>query len=173
MKCEELGPWPALFTLHSSLFTRIGLPPLFTLHSSLFTRVGLAVATLAAFALRVWDLAGLGDLDFDEQASSFIGSMPPPDMLRYLLGAPFEHPPFFYFLFHGWLAAAGDSETAMRVFSALLGTAAVPLVGVTVGSAAGPRAGLVASAIMAVAPLHVFYSRDARMYPLLDRKSVV
>jgi hypothetical protein len=118
--------------------------------------------------LRLWGIEGLGDLDFDEQASFFIGSMPPREMLVYLLAAPFEHPPLFYLLFHGWLAAVGGSETAMRVFAVLPGTLAVPVVGSAVGRIAGPRTGIAAAIVLALAPLHVYYSRDARMYSLLS-----
>src|SRR5438309_2358679 len=95
-------------------------------------RLTLAAITLLAFGLRMAGLARWGDLDFDEQASFFIGSMAPPDMLRYLLGALFEHPPLFYLLFHGWLAAVGGNETAMRMFAVIPGTLAVPLLGFAV-----------------------------------------
>ena len=129
--------------------------------------LGLALVTAAAFGLRVIGIGNLGDLDFDEQASFFIGSMPPGEMVAYLVRAPFEHPPAYYLLLHVWLAATGPSEAAMRLFSVLLGTLAVPLVGLAAGRMGGPRAGLVASIALAVLPLHVFYSRDARMYPFL------
>ncbi len=138
-----------------------------------FARLGITAATIVAFGLRMYGIGELGDLDFDEQASFFIGSMPPPEMLRYLLGAPFEHPPFFYLLFHVWLSLAGGSETAMRVFPVLPGTLTVPLVGVLAARIAGPRAGVVAAWVLAVAPLHVYYSRDARMYSLLGLLTVL
>src|SRR5439155_13019104 len=120
-----------------------------------------------AFGLRVVGLEVLGDLDFDEQASYFIGSMPPAEMLGYLLAAPFEHPPLFYLVFHLWLSAVGGTETAMRLFSVLVGTLTVPIVGLAAARAASPRAGMAAALLLAIAPLHVFHSRDARMYPLL------
>ena len=127
----------------------------------------LGAVTLVAFALRVAGLDAWGSLDFDEQASFFIGSMAPGDMLRYLLGAPFEHPPLFYLLFHAWLAAAGGSETAMRLFAVVPGTLAVPLLGFAVARVSDTRTGIIAAAALALAPLHVFHSRDARMYTLL------
>jgi hypothetical protein len=134
---------------------------------------GIGAATLVALALRVWGIGDLGDLDFDEQASFFIGSMPPPEMLGYLLRQPFEHPPLFYLLFHVWLAAVGGSETAMRVFAVLAGMITVPLVGVAVARMGGARAGTVAAWFLAIAPLHVYYSRDARMYSLLGLLTAV
>ncbi len=133
----------------------------------------IAGATLVAFALRIWGIGDLGDLDFDEQASFFIGSMPPLEMLRYLVSAPFEHPPLFYLLFHVWLLAAGGSETAMRVFPVIPGTLTVPLLGLVIGRIAGGRAGGVAAWSLALSPLHVYYSRDARMYSLLGLFTVI
>lgn len=127
----------------------------------------IGAATLAALALRLWGIGDLGDLDFDEQASFFIGSMPPAEMLAYLLRQPFEHPPLFYLLFHLWLGAVGGSEVAMRLFAVVPGVAAVPLVGAAAARVAGARAGAVAAWFLAAAPLHVYYSRDARMYSLL------
>jgi hypothetical protein len=129
--------------------------------------IAIVAATLFSLALRVWGIADLGDLDFDEQASYYIGAMPPHEMLAYLLRQPFEHPPLFYLLFHAWLAVAGGSETAMRLFAVVPGALTVPIVGVAVARVAGGRAGTVAAWVLAVAPLHVYYSRDARMYSLL------
>ncbi len=136
-------------------------------------RLWIAAATLVAFGLRIYGIGDLGDLDFDEQASYFIGSMPPPEMLRYLLGAPFEHPPLFYLLFHVWLTLVGGSETAMRIFPVLPGTLTVPLLGLITARIAGSPAGGVAAWALAVSPLHVYYSRDARMYSLLGLLTVV
>jgi hypothetical protein len=120
-----------------------------------------------AFLIRVWGLSSLGDLDFDEQASYFISSMPLSDMLAYVASAPFEHPPVYYALFHFWLQLVGGSEVAMRLSSVLVGTATVPMVGMLLTRAASTRAGYVGAATLAILPLHVYYSRDARMYPFL------
>ena len=133
----------------------------------------LAIVTLGALALRLVGLDAQGDLDFDEQATAFIGSMPPLEMVVYLTGRPFEHPPLFYLLFHAWTRFVGEGETAMRLLSVLLGTVTVALVGALTARAAGAGAGLIAAAALAVSPLHVFYSRDARMYPLLGLLMVV
>jgi hypothetical protein len=133
----------------------------------------LAVVTLVALALRLVGLDALGDLDFDEQATAFIGSMPPLEMVVYLTGRPFEHPPLFYLLFHVWTRFVGEGETAMRLLSVLLGTVTVALVGALTARAAGAGPGLVAAVALAISPLHVYYSRDARMYPLLGLLMVV
>jgi 4-amino-4-deoxy-L-arabinose transferase-like glycosyltransferase len=122
--------------------------------------------TLAALALRLWRLPALGGFDWDEAATVYIAARPVPDLLAYLRGAPFEHPPLYYLLAHAWLTF-GHEETVLRALSAILGAVAVPLVGLLGAALFDRRAGLLAAALLACAPAHVFYSRDARMYPLL------
>ncbi|HZS02865.1 MAG TPA: glycosyltransferase family 39 protein [Chloroflexota bacterium] len=126
----------------------------------------LAGLTLAALALRLWRLPALGGFDWDEAATVYIAARPVPDMLSYLRGAPFEHPPLYYLLAHAWLAL-GQDEAVLRSLSALLGALAVPLLGLLGAALYGRGVGLLAAALLAAAPAHVFYSRDARMYPLL------
>lgn len=80
-------------------------------------------------------------------------------------------PPLYYGLV-GWiLRLFGDSDAAMRWPSVLFGVAAVPLVyGLArrlFGASTGRGAGLAAALVLAVHPLHVFTSREARVYPLL------
>jgi len=55
----------------------------------------------------------------------------------------------------------------LRLLSVLLGAATVPLAGALGAELFDRRAGLVGAALLALAPAHIFYSRDARMYPLL------
>src|SRR5918912_3546877 len=134
--------------------------------------LGLGGLTLAALGLRLWRLPALGGFDWDEAATVYIAARPVPDLLAYLRGAPFEHPPLYYLLAHAWLGLGSD-ETTLRLLSALLGALAVPLLGLLGAELAGRRAGLLAAALLAVAPAHVFYSRDARMYSLLALLGVV
>lgn len=129
-------------------------------------RAGLLALFLLALALRLWRLGDLGGFDWDEVATVYIAARPLPDLLAYLRGAPFEHPPLYYLLAHGWLRLGAD-ETTLRSLSALLGALTVPLLGLVAARIGGPRVGLLAAGLLAIAPAHVFYSRDARMYPLL------
>lgn len=68
-----------------------------------------------------------------------------------------------------WLAmpVLGDSETALRLPSALLGFAAVLLMYPLGSVMAGRSAGLAAAALLAVSAFHIWYSTEARMYALL------
>ena len=77
------------------------------------------------------------------------------------------HPPVYYETLHFWMKLFGDSPTAVRFYSVLLG---VLTVGAVFGLARdwfGARAGLAAALITAVAPFHVQYSQETRMYALL------
>jgi 4-amino-4-deoxy-L-arabinose transferase-like glycosyltransferase len=76
-------------------------------------------------------------------------------------------PPLYYLLQRGWVALFGESEAAFRSLSALLGAA---FVGAAIGfgrTLFGATAGLWTGALAALAPLHVYYSQEARPYALL------
>jgi mannosyltransferase len=76
------------------------------------------------------------------------------------------HPPLYFLLLWPWVKL-GDSETLLRLPSALLGIASLPLLYRLGRSLAGAREGLVAMAFLAVSPFHVMYSQEARSYSLL------
>ena len=76
------------------------------------------------------------------------------------------HPPFYYIVMWAWTRCFGTSAWSMRVPSALLGTACIPLVfwlGVLTRQTA---AGWIAATLMAVNGHQVFWSQVARMFPL-------
>jgi hypothetical protein len=65
-----------------------------------------------------------------------------------------------------WTRVAGTGLRAIRLPSALLGTASIPLlywIGVLMGQ---PRAGALAAALLALSGYHVFWSQVARMFAL-------
>jgi mannosyltransferase len=74
------------------------------------------------------------------------------------------NPPLFYLLEWAWTRLAGTSEIALRLPSALFGIALVP-VGYAIGKRlAGERAAVALAALVAVHPLLVYYSQEARGY---------
>ncbi len=77
------------------------------------------------------------------------------------------HPPLYYWLLHGWLRLTGDSEFAVRAFSALLGVLLVALTYALGRLLTGRWAGLAAAFLAAINPFQVYYSQEARMYMLL------
>ncbi len=78
-----------------------------------------------------------------------------------------SNPPLYYVLAWGWAKVFGTGEVGLRSLSALFGAAAVP-VGYLVGrQLATRRAGLILAATIAVNPMLIWYSQEARSYALL------
>jgi hypothetical protein len=76
-------------------------------------------------------------------------------------------PPLYYVLAWLWGKAFGLGEVAMRFPSALLGTATIPIAYLTGRELAGRRTGLILMAFVAVNPMLIWYSQEARAYALL------
>ena len=85
---------------------------------------------------------------------------------HWLTGLEREHGPLYY---AAQLAARafGREEFAGRLPAALFGVAAIPLVFLAARALGGCAAGAAAAIVLAVSPLHVYYSREARPYALL------
>ena len=75
-------------------------------------------------------------------------------------------PPLWYLLAWVDTKLLGDGALALRLPSALAGIATVPLAWAVAGELAGRRAALISGAIVAVNPLFVWYSQEARAYGL-------
>ena len=117
---------------------------------------------LLSFALRVWDIGGLrmwGDEGFSVYSAS-----------RDLHAITFElkdvdpHPPLYYYLFHFYLPIGGFSEFSIRFFSVIFGTATIALVYSIGKRMFDRRVGVLAAAIITLAPFAVHYSQEVRMY---------
>jgi 4-amino-4-deoxy-L-arabinose transferase-like glycosyltransferase len=123
------------------------------------------------FALRLWRLAHLGDLEFDEIVSVRYATLPGDALLAQLAGALFEHPPAFYLALGWWREAFGTADTVARLFSVIPGTLCIPLVYAVsrrlFPGREGRLAGLFAAILVSIAPLPLFYSREVRMYALV------
>jgi 4-amino-4-deoxy-L-arabinose transferase-like glycosyltransferase len=76
-------------------------------------------------------------------------------------------PPLYYGLAWVWSKAFGTGEVGLRLLSALLGTATILVVYVAGRRLASARVGLGAAAFVAVSPIFVWYSQEARAYALL------
>ncbi|MEB2287799.1 MAG: glycosyltransferase family 39 protein [Anaerolineae bacterium] len=77
------------------------------------------------------------------------------------------HPLLYYVTLHGWMRIAGQSAAAVRLYSALVGALSVAVVYGLARDWFGERTGRAAGLIAAIAPFHVQYSQEARMYALL------
>jgi mannosyltransferase len=78
-----------------------------------------------------------------------------------------SNPPLYYILAWGWAKAFGTGEVGLRSLSALFGAATVP-VGYLIGrQLATRRSGLILAGLIAVNPMLIWYSQEARSYALL------
>ncbi|MDQ6777105.1 MAG: glycosyltransferase family 39 protein [Actinomycetota bacterium] len=75
-------------------------------------------------------------------------------------------PPVYYVLAWGWGHVFGYSEFAVRSVSALAGILTVPVVYVLARLLADRRAASIAGALVALSPLLIWYSQEARAYAL-------
>lgn len=77
------------------------------------------------------------------------------------------HPPLHYLVTALFQALFGDGALALRAPAALAGTAAIPLAALAAHRLLGRReVAACAAVLVAVLPVFVFFSREARMYPL-------
>jgi mannosyltransferase len=126
----------------------------------------LGILVLAAVA-RLYGMAR-ESLWLDEATSLMLARMDVPTLVEWT--ALDIHPPLYYTLLHIWLAAlealgmAWPSEVAIRSLSALAGVLTVGVVYGLGKTLFGRRTGLLAALLMAVAPMHIWYSQEARMY---------
>lgn len=78
-----------------------------------------------------------------------------------------NHPPLYYFVLHYWMQWFGDSPVAVRSLGALADTAALLFCLKLLSLVATPGAIRIAALLLALLPIGVASSQDARMYPLL------
>jgi 4-amino-4-deoxy-L-arabinose transferase-like glycosyltransferase len=125
----------------------------------------LAALILLAAALRLATLT--------EQGFWYDEAFTPVHVLHAGLGATlksFVHsentPPLWYLLAWADARVLGDGALALRLPSALAGIATVPVVWALGSELSGRRAALIGAALVAVNPLFVWYSQEARAYGL-------
>lgn len=127
-------------------------------------RVFLAAIVLVAAALRLTGIEAQPLWD-DEIRSLHRAENGLADLLEDL--GQSTHPPLFFLLLHFWTLLAGTGAGALRLLPALCGIATVPAVYAAGRKWAGPRVGLAAALVVALSPIHVYYSQEARSYTLL------
>ena len=124
-------------------------------------RWSLVILTLLAALLRLHGL-GSESLWFDEGWSAVVARLDGPTLRNVLATQPF---PLYYALLHLW-ARLGDGEFSLRLLSALAGALTVPFLYAQVKHFWGASAARWAGLLLAISPLHVWYSQEARMYAL-------
>ncbi len=102
----------------------------------------------------------------DEQVTVSLVQLSPIELLKQVIATE-SNPSLYYLLLGGWERVFGSGEFGIRSFSALAGTAAIPLVFLAAKSLYSHRAAVIAAAITATSPLLIWYSQEARNYELL------
>jgi 4-amino-4-deoxy-L-arabinose transferase-like glycosyltransferase len=127
-------------------------------------RSSVAGLVLLACALRVPTLA-VQSLWLDEAYTLRLARMSFGGMLH-AIPATESTPPLYYILAWLWTRVCGSSAFAIRSLSALLGILTVPVVYWLALRLAGRRAALIAGLLVALSPLLIWYSQEARAYAL-------
>jgi len=76
------------------------------------------------------------------------------------------HPPLYYFLLEAWSRIFGTSEIALRNLSLVFAIATIYLTYLIAKKLFTKQIGVLAALFLAINPLHIYYSTEARMYSL-------
>jgi uncharacterized membrane protein len=92
---------------------------------------------------------------------------PVSDVVTVLLVEDPQHPPIYYMIAHGWVSLFGDSVRAVRTLSAVIGLLEIPcMYWLCIELFESSAAGLIGAALIAITPIGVLYSQEAREYSL-------
>lgn len=135
-----------------------------------FGYVFLLVMVVFAVFLRFHDVS-TQDVWCDEANSIIIAELNPSGIITRM--SDDASPPLYYLLLHSWMYAFGETELALRGLSVLFGMMliiALYFIGKRIFS---EKVGLYAALIASVAPIHIMYSQQIRMYTLLSFVSLM
>jgi 4-amino-4-deoxy-L-arabinose transferase-like glycosyltransferase len=118
---------------------------------------------LVGFALRLYRL-GADSLWYDETVSAFLASQPMVDLVAHTAGD--IHPPGYYLLLRFWTLAAGHTEFALAFFSLVFGLLLIVLTYRLARALTNLTVATWAALLVTVAPYHLWYSQEVRMYTL-------
>ena|GEM_PF-750862 len=126
--------------------------------------VFLTIATAVGGFLRFYRI-GKECLWFDEIAtavrvhSSFLG-------LTDTLTKTILFPPLYYYMVKLWAFTAGTTPADLRSFSALWGTAAIPIIYLLAREMFGRKAAVVSTILLVFSAFNIYYSQEAKMYAM-------
>ncbi len=126
--------------------------------------LALAIILLVAAGLRIWQLDRYG-LWWDEGNNAYFAHAGLSRVLEMSRLTNDTNPPIHRLALGLWLGIVGDGVAQLRLLSALCGVGTVALVYYWGRRLSGPRAGLLAAALMALAPMALYYDREAKGYP--------
>lgn len=105
---------------------------------------------------------------YDEACSWFSAKQEfPMGIINNLLNLDLQHTPLYFFLLHFWMKIFGTNEIAIRSLSVIFGILTVPLVYIVSKKITSKRIAVFSTLVAAISPLLVFFSVEARMYPIV------
>jgi hypothetical protein len=125
--------------------------------------IALGAILVLALGLRVAFL-DRSELWFDEAYAALIAAESAGEILAEIRND--SSPPFYFLLLHGWIALVGGSPIALRSLSVLCGVVSVFLMYLLARELQVPAAAHWGALLLAVSPLHLYYSQEARAYAL-------
>jgi hypothetical protein len=129
------------------------------------------VLCLVGFLLRVYRLDGQSYW-IDEAWTLFYADLSLPALLENLRTIR-SAPPLYHLLTIYWVQWAGNGEYALRFLSVVSSVLAIPLIYRLGRLLAGPRLGLLAAGLLAIAPYQIWHAQDARNYSMLTAASLL
>jgi mannosyltransferase len=126
--------------------------------------LGLAAMILTGLALRLYAI-GSESLWLDEGVSVLVAKWPLGDICSYVRHED-VHPPLYYMILHFWVGWVGDSETAVRMLSAILGTLWLPLMYRLGKDFMDRKTSGLATLLSAISVYYVFFAQETRGYAL-------
>ncbi len=124
----------------------------------------LLLFTTAGAGLRLLHLGAKG-LWLDEPATVAIARLPWAQFRHIWWYGEASYQGAYFLLMRGWLHL-GQSEAWIRLPSAMFAIASIPLIYLVARKLAGESAALASAALLAFSPTHVYYSQEARGYPM-------
>ncbi len=125
----------------------------------------LSLLTVLAVLLRLTNL-GRESLWLDEAISYLAAQLSVAEIVNNTVQS--SHPPLYYLLLHFWVKLAPNTDTAVKLLSALFGILLIPAIYLLCQQLFMNRTvSLAAAALTAVSPFHILYSHELRMYTLL------
>lgn len=128
--------------------------------------IAICAITIMGLLLRLKFLPNMGSFWFDEMASITIARFNFPKILEYFVIE--NNPPLSFIYLHFWIKLFGEKENIVRISSLIPSIVAIPatyLIGKEIFS---KKTGLIAALLMSLSFFQIYYSAEARMYPLFQ-----
>ena len=125
----------------------------------------LLLLTIAGAFLRLFQL-GAASLWLDEASTLTYARLSLTQIWGSLSSGTEFHPPLFYALEH-FMLALGESEAVLRLIPAIAGILTIPVFYLLGSEILDRNTGILAAALLAFCPFHIFYSQEARDYALM------